>query len=145
MTNLRTIEEALITALKAGDRTRLDVLRLFVNQIKLVAKNDKNREVTEDDVITAGNRMIKQARETLSFINYDDFKAVPLMNEISVIEEFLPKKMSSAELGQLITELLAIAPEGKAARGYVMKELNSKYRGLFESKDANILLTEKDI
>ncbi len=138
--NLKTIETELTAALKNGKNDRRDVLRLFLNQIKLIAKNDKNREVTDDDIIAARNRIIKQARETLSYIKYDDFKAVPLMYEISVIEEFLPKKMSPTQLSDLIAELLVSAPEGKAARGFVMKELNSTYRGQFESREANEIL-----
>lgn len=149
--NLDAIQKQVIVAMKSGDRTRLDILRLLVNQIKLISKNDGNRLPSEDDVITAVNRMIKQARETRSYmvdeygsVTNDDniLKVKSIDAEIDVVSEFLPTQMDREGLHQLIKTILVDAPESKAARGFVMKELNSKYRGEFDSRQANELLGE---
>lgn len=140
MTTLREIEQASIAALKSGDRTRLDILRMFINSVKNVAKNDGNRPVEDADVITAGSRMIKQAKETQSFLPADDLRSVSLNAEIAVVEEFLPQKISREKLTKMIEGFLKSAPEGKAARGFVMKELNGNHRGEFDNAVANEIL-----
>lgn len=148
MTSLKDIETEVGTAMKAGNKMRVNTLRMLVNTVKLIAKNDGNREPTDDDVLMAGNRMVKQTRETLSFLregNEKDMEArANLEAEIAVVEEFLPKKMSRDELTALINGLIAESPaQGKAAKGYVMKALNQNHKGLFDAATANEIVTEK--
>lgn len=141
MVTVTEIQSAVTTALKSGDRTRADALRLLVNEVKKIAKDDKNREPTADDVITGANRLVKRANETMSFLSEGDLRGIALHAEIQIISEFLPQRMTDGALAKLIESLMADAPEGKAARGHVMKELNSKYRGQFDNKSANDILT----
>ena len=146
MSSLKDIETATVTALKAGQKDRVTVLRMFSNTVKLIAKTDAkelNREVRDDDVVVAGNRMIKQAKESLSFIPEGDARADALNTEIATINEFLPQKMDRTALSGLIEKLLVDAPEGKAAKGFVMKNLNQDHRGLFDSAMANEIVSEK--
>jgi uncharacterized protein len=144
MASLTQLEEATTTSMKAGDKDRTAALRMFISTAKMIAKNDGDREVTDDDVIVAGNRMIKQARETRSFMPPGDSRMVAIDNEIAVVQEFLPNKMSAPELEELIVSILSqsTCPEGKAARGFVMKTLNSAYRGEFEARDANEFISK---
>jgi uncharacterized protein YqeY len=147
MTSLKQIEDEVKVALKAGDKTRVTVLRGFVNTVKTIAKNDGNREPTDADVITAGNRIIKQARETLSFIPVGDAtneSRGALLGEIEIVESFLPQKMDRTQLSGLIETILASSPvQGKAAKGFIMKTLNSEHRGTFDAAMANEIVTEK--
>lgn len=145
MTKLTEIETAVKEALKAGDKPRVNVLRMLVNETKKVAKNDGNREPTDDDIITAGNRLVKQTRETLSFLKEDNPAQGSLNKEISIYEEFLPKKMTREELTALIESFISdpAAPEGKAAKGFIMKNLNQNHRGTFDAQTANEIVTEK--
>lgn len=144
VSKLKEIENSVKESMKAGDKARTTALRGLVNVVKLVAKNDGNREPTDDDVITAGNRVVKQIRETLSFIpeTAEDQRA-PLLAEIATVEAFLPQKMDRTKLAGLIEELLKDAPEGKAAKGFVMKNLNQTYRGMFDASMANEIVAEK--
>lgn len=143
MASLKDIENAVTASMKAGTKDRTGALRLFVSTVKGIAKSDGNREPTDADVITAGNRMIKQARETLAFLPEGDERATALNAEIAIVEEFLPQKMERTKLEGLIADLLTKGPEGKAARGFVMKELNGNYRGQFDSREANDILSER--
>lgn len=140
MATLKDIQLAITAALKAGDRTRADALRLLSNEVQKIAKEDKNRQPTDADVITGATRMVKRANETLSFLPVgDDRRAGPLA-EIKIVSEFLPKQMSNDELEALIAEMLPRAPAGKAAMGFVMKELNTAHRGQFDNKAANAIV-----
>lgn len=149
MASLKDIETAITTSMKAGNKERTATLRLLASTVKGVAKNDGNRDPTDEDVITAANRMIKQARETLSFLEQDSARqssVIALRAEIETVQEFLPKQMSREELDQLLAKLVEEGRSGenpKAVRGHVMKVLNTLYRGQYDAKQANEILTEK--
>ena len=143
MTTLTALENAVTVSLKAGQKDRVGILRMFVNTAKLIAKNDGNRDATDDDVLSAGNRMIKQARETRSFLPEGDERAAALDLEIATVEEFLPQRMPRDELDPIITKLIEeglASGAGKGVRGYMMKTLNTQYRGQFDSAVANDIL-----
>jgi uncharacterized protein YqeY len=108
-----------------------------------MAKNDGNRESTSDDVIAAINRIVKQNRETISFLPKDDERRVPLLDEIATVQEFLPPQMTREELTVVIEGLIAAGLEvgnPKTVRGYVMKALNGNYRGRFDAQIVNQIM-----
>ncbi len=148
---LKRVQADVITAMKAGDRTRLDVLRQFVNKVNMTAKNDGNRAPTDADVLTAGLKIVKEANETLTMkvpgtdtvaVAADDPRREALTNEVAIVSEYLPKQMDESELRALLTKLSEGAPEGKAARGYYNKELNAGYKGQFDNAVAQKIIAE---
>jgi uncharacterized protein YqeY len=150
---LKRVQADVIASMKAKDRTRVDILRQFVNKVQMVAKNDPKgpRDVTDEDVITAGLKTVKEANETLTMkvpttetiaMSMDDPRRAALETEIAVVSEYLPKQMDETALRALITKLSADAPEGKSAKGYYMKELNGSYKGQFDNKMAQAILAE---
>jgi uncharacterized protein YqeY len=139
---LRTLERDVITAMKAGDRTRLDILRMFVNKAKMTAKNDGNRPPEDRDVLTAGLKMVKEANETRDLLLSNGREVSVQDNEITVVSEYLPKQMSEGELRSLLEGLKDQAPEGKGARGFFMKVLNTDYKGQFDPRAANAIVEE---
>ena len=144
MITLQEIELAKIAAQKAGDRTRLDALRLLINEVKAVAKADKNREPVADDVITAANRMVKKANETLSFLPEGDDRRPALDAEVAVMQEFLPQRLPRERLHALISSIADSegAPKDKSLRGFINKELAARVRGQYDAKDANEIIGE---
>lgn len=144
MRTLNDIELEKIAAQKASNRTRLDVLRLLINEVKIVAKNDGNRDTTADDVITAANRMVKKANETLGFLPAGDIRRVALEAEVEVVQEFLPQRLPREQLRALIESIVERpdAPEGKSIRGFINKELAAGFRGQYDAKDANEIIGE---
>lgn len=135
---LKNIEDAKIAAMKEKNKPRVDAIKLLINEINLIAKTDKNRQPNEDDIITAANRLTKKANETLSYMDDTDERKAKPQYEISVMAEFLPEKMSDEELMTILTNYISNAPvEGKAVRGYIMKELNSNYKGQFDPRSVN--------
>lgn len=144
--NIKDVENATKTAMKSGEKDRVNYLRNLTNQIKLIAKNDKNRETTDEDVIAAANRIVKQNRETISFYPDGSELSQPLLDEITTVQEFLPKQMDREELSEMIDKLIAeglASDKPKAARGHVMRVLNTEYRGMFDSKDVNELIGDR--
>lgn len=139
---LKRLESDVVAAMKAGERTRLDILRMFVNKAKMTAKNDGNRMAEDRDVLTAGLKMVKEANETRDLLIANGRGVEIQDNEIAVVSEYLPKQMTEAELRNLLVGLKSQAPEGKAARGFYMKELNANYKGQFDPRAANEIVAE---
>lgn len=141
---LKRIQADVVTAMKAKNRTRVDILRQFVNKVQMVAKNDPKgpREVTDEDVITAGLKTVKEANETRDIYVGKGVDTSAQDTEIAIVSEYLPQQMDETALRALIAKLSANAPEGKSAKGYYMKELNGSYKGQFDNKLAQAILSE---
>ncbi len=145
---LRRIEGDVITAMKSGDRTRLDILRVFVNRVKMTAKNDGNRDVRDEDVVTAGLKIVKEANETRDIYVSRNVATVAQDTEIAVVSEYLPKQMSEDELRTLVGNIVSNLREqgntatGKALMGPIMKTLNGSYKGQFDQRAANQIVGE---
>ena len=130
-----TIKAALTGAMKAGDRPRTATLRLVQAALK-------NRDIElrgassppDDDVLVTEvlQKMIKQRRESIDM--YDKGGRPELAEreaaEIAVIEEFLPRQMSEAELGAAVDAI--VAETGAASvkdMGRVMALVRERHAG----------------
>lgn len=109
MSDLKTrIGDATTSAMKARDKSRVAALRLVNAEIKRV-EVDERRELSDEDVLTILNRMLKQRRDSLS--QYQDAKREDLAAqeqfEISLISDFLPEPLTEAELDAVIARVIA--------------------------------------
>lgn len=107
-----SIKSAQISAMKAGDKPRLNAVRLILAKLK-----DKDIElrtassVPDDDVLVVDvlQKMAKQRRESITMFEAGgrqelaDAEAV----ELAVIEEFMPQLMGEDEVKAAITAIIA--------------------------------------
>ena len=126
------IQEDVKTAMKAGEKDRLKVLRLNTAAIKQV-EVDKRLELDADAaVLGVLNKMVKQRRDSIS--QYTDGNREDLADieaaEIEIIEVYLPEQMSDDELDELIDEAIATSgAESIRDMGKVMGAVKSKAQG----------------
>lgn len=139
---LKTLQGDMITAMKSGDKQRKDVLSQLISRAKLLAKNDKNREVNDRDVIQSVEKTIKDTKDTREFAIKGGRNTDAFDYEISVVSEYLPKQLAHDEMVKIVNELIASGPEGKAVRGHVMKFMNTNYKGSFNPQDVNTILNQ---
>lgn len=135
--DMRTrINAALKDAMKAKEATRLATLRLINAAIKdrdIAARGEGNDEGVDDtEVLAILGKMVKQRQESAR--TYEEGGRLDLaereMAEITVIEDFLPKKLDEAEVKAAITA--AITESGADSirdMGKVMGILKGKYTG----------------
>lgn len=143
-----TINEAIKTAMREKDRVALDSLRAVKSQILLLKTEAKGAEVSAEQEITILQRMIKQRKDS-----YEQFAAQGRNDladvedaQMKVIEQFLPKQLSSEELE---TEMKAIIAEAGAetikdlgkVMGVASKALAGKSDGKSISEMAKKLLS----
>lgn len=132
MSELKTrINEAVKTAMRAGDKGRLGTLRLITAALKQ-REVDERKELTDDDVLATLARMVKQRRESIAQFQQAGRSdlADRELAEIAIISDFLPQPLTDAEIDHLIEQ--AIAETGAAGirdMGKVMAVLRPQIQG----------------
>jgi len=125
------IQEDIKTAMKAGEKDRLKVLRLISAAIKQV-EVDERKELDEPDVLGILNRMVKQRRDSITQYtegNRQDLADIEAA-EIVIIEHYLPTPLSDEELDGMIDEAIALTGAGNIRdMGKVMGHIKSNAAG----------------
>jgi uncharacterized protein YqeY len=125
------IQEDVKSAMKAGDKDRLKVLRLITAALKQV-EVDERRELEDADVLSILIKMVKQRKDSVSQYeagNRQDLADVETA-EIGIIETYLPKPLSEDELDDLIDEVIAsTGAENIRDMGKVMGAIKSRAGG----------------
>jgi len=136
---LERIQNDIKTAMKEKNIEVRNILRMIMSKAKDIAKSDKNRDVTSEDVMTAIHRQIKQNKETISFAEKENRDTNKEEKEIEILMSYLPEQMTEDEIKDLVASIISCIPEEERtnrSRGIVMKEL-SKYKDQLDMKIAN--------
>ncbi|MFY9834466.1 MAG: GatB/YqeY domain-containing protein [Methylocystis sp.] len=133
------------TAMKAGDRARVDALRLINAGLKDkdIEARGAGKTLSEDDVLALLQKMIKSRQESLDI--YEKNNRPELANkerfEIAVISSYLPSQMSEAEVAEAIRA--AVAELGATSikdMGKVVAALKAKYAGRMDFGKASAVV-----
>jgi uncharacterized protein len=108
MTLKERITEDMKSAMRAGDKERLGTIRLALAAIK---QREVDERITLDDgqVLAVLEKMIKQRREAITQFqagNRPDLVAKETA-EVTVLEAYLPARLSDAELDAIIAGAIA--------------------------------------
>lgn len=129
------IQEGIKEALKGRDQARLDTLRMAKGAILIKEKEKARTEAVGDEeiiaVLRSEIRKRQQSMETYEQLGKQE--AVDgLKFEISVIEEFLPRQLSEADIEAKVRAFLAEHPDMNHAgklTGALKKELGDAADG----------------
>ena len=125
------ITEDMKSAMKAGDKDRLKVVRLIRAAIKQI-EIDKRIELDDAAVLTVLDKMVKQRRDSVEQFqkgNRNDLAEIELA-EIVVLENYLPEKLSDEELDAMIDEAIrSTGAESIRDMGKVMGQIKAKAAG----------------
>jgi len=127
--------EQLKTALKARDQRRTTTLRAISSAIKdrdIAIRTENRGPATNDEIIAIIQKMVKQREE--SFAIYAEAGRQDLATvekeEIDILNEFLPKGLSDAEVEAAIKAAIAkTAAAGGKDMGKVIASLKADYPG----------------
>ena len=136
-TGLReSINTSLKEAMKAGDKRRISTLRLVNSAIK--DRDIANRTAGPDAgvgdaaVIEVLSKMVKQRQESLGIYEQAGRSdlATQEREEIEIIQGFLPKQLSEAEVSSAVdAAIAAVGAAGMKDMGKVIAELKAKHAG----------------
>ncbi|MES2432572.1 MAG: GatB/YqeY domain-containing protein [Pseudomonadota bacterium] len=131
------LQAAVKEAMKAKEAERLSTLRMVSSAIKdrEIAARGEGGEVGENDILGLMGKMVKQRQESAKAYALGgraELEAKEL-NEIKVINEFLPQQVTGADLEAAIAA--AVAEAGATSikdMGRVMAVLKAKYTGMMD-------------
>ena len=102
------ITEDMKTAMRAKDSVRLGAIRLLLAAIKQ-REVDERIELTDADVITVIEKMLKQRRDSIAA--FESAKRTDLADiekfEVTVLQTYMPKQMSEAEISAIVDQVIA--------------------------------------
>ena len=114
------IKQRMFQAMKSGDTVEKEVLRTAIGEV-----TRSGEEATDERVLQVLKKLVKSNQETLAATASDDQRR-DLTREIQVIEAFLPKAPSAAELATLlapVADAIRAAAGPGPAMGVAMKFL----------------------
>ena len=125
------ITEEMKTAMRARDTGRLAAIRLVLAAIKQ-KEVDERKDLTDQDVISIVERMIKQRRESIT--QYEKASRTDLAEvekfELAVLQTYMPQSLSESEVEAAVAAALTESgAQGIRDMGKVMGVLKSKIAG----------------
>ena len=133
------------SALKAGDKDRLGVIRLMVAALKDAQMRGEDDTMSLADEQAVLRKMVKSRRDSVEqalAANRADFAAREDA-EIVVIQSYLPATMGPDELRAAVASVAAeIDWGGPRDTGKFMKRWMSQYAGRAEGRDVQAALRE---
>ncbi len=148
---LRTqLSDALKTAMKAHDQNTVSAVRMILAKLKdqdIAARAKGNMNgIADPEIQQMLQGMVKQRRESIAL--YEQGNRPELVakeaGEIAVIETFMPKQLSDAELEAAVTAAIA-ATGAQSAKdmGRVMALLKEKHAGQLDFAKAGAVAKKK--
>lgn len=131
MTLKAQISDDMKSAMKAGDKDRLKVVRLMLAAIQQV-EIDQRSELDDAAVLTVLDKMVKQRRDSVSQFTdggRQDLADIEIA-EIGVLEAYLPEQLAESELDEIIEQ--AIRDSGAESirdMGKVMGKIKARAAG----------------
>jgi uncharacterized protein YqeY len=140
------IKNALVSAMKGGDKTTTAALRLVQSAIKnrdIEARTGSSPADDDTLVVEVLQKMVKQRRESVEMFVKGGRQelADAELGEVSVIERFLPMQMSEDETKAAIEAIKAeLGAGGMKDMGRVMAELKARHAQSLDMSKASGLV-----
>jgi hypothetical protein len=134
------IQDDMKSAMKAGDKQRLGIIRLILAAIKQ-REVDERIEMDDQQILVILDKMLKQRRESITQFQRakrDDLVAQETF-EVEVCQQYLPAALSLAELADLIEQAITQTEAlGAKDMGKVMAWLKPHIQGRADSKAVSV-------
>lgn len=138
------INSDLKSAMLAKEEAAVRGLRA-VKQAILLSKTSGGGLLTEEDEIKMLQKLVKQRKESVEIYtqqNRSDL-AKPELEEIAVIEKYLPQQLSEAEIRAELAEIIAsTGAKGPSDMGKVMGAASKKFAGRADNKIVSQLVKD---
>jgi uncharacterized protein len=142
------LPEAMKEAMKAGDKARLNTIRLIQAALKdkdIEARGLGKEPAGNEDILALMQKMVKQRQESLAIYaqNNRPELAEQESSEITIIQSFMPQQMDEAETRKAIEA--AIQETGAASMkdmGKVVAVLRASYAGQMDFGKASAFVKE---
>jgi uncharacterized protein YqeY len=130
------------TAMKAGERVRIDTLRLIKAGVQRAAIDKRKETLDEQEIIQVLSQQAKQRQETIESARQSNRQDVVAQatEELKILRAYLPEPLSEEAIRRLIDE--AIQSVG-SHQGQVMKYVMGKAAGTADGKVVSQLVAAR--
>jgi uncharacterized protein YqeY len=136
------INNDLKAAMKAGDKSKVSTLRLIIAAIQSAdIETRPATKISEAEVLGVLTKMVRQRRDSMQqFASAGRPElAAKEQAEIAIIESYLPKQLSEAEMKSAIAQSIAdLGASGLKDMGKVMSTLKAKFAGQMDFAKAGV-------
>jgi uncharacterized protein len=125
------ITEDMKSAMKAGDKDRLKVVRLILAAIKQI-EVDTREQLDDAAVLAVLAKMVKQRRDSIEAFEKGDREDLAAIEraEILVLEGYLPEQLGAAALAAMVDEVIqSTGATSIRDMGKVMSQIKAKAAG----------------
>src|SRR5262245_24313905 len=130
------LNEDMKTAMKAGDKLRLSVVRMLMSELKneKIAKGAELDLVSEQRVLSSYAKKRKEAMDAARAGGREEL-AQKEQQELDITMSYLPKQLTEDELRAVVKKHIdASGASGAAAFGVVMKSVMAEVGGQADGK-----------
>lgn len=139
------ITEDMKSAMKAGEKDRLKVVRLILAAIKQI-EVDTREDLDEAAVLAVLTKMVKQRHDSVEQFeqgNREDLAAIERA-EIMILDTYLPEQLSANELAVMIDKVIqATGASGIRDMGKVMGQIKVKASGRADMGAVSAVIKER--
>ena len=130
------------TAMKAGQRVRIDTIRMVKAAMQRAAIDKRKDALDDAETIQVINQQVKQRRETIESAKQTSRQDVLAQanEELGLLTAYLPQQLSPEAIKQLVEE--AVAAIG-TNQGQIMKYVMGKAAGAADGKMVSQLVGER--
>ena len=144
------LKDELIIAMKDKNQLRVSTLRMVNASIKDLEISQRTNkqvdEISDDEIINILVKMVKQRKEAAATYkqgNRDDLSKKEL-DEIQIIEEFLPKQLSEGDVIKIVEDLISENNISDiSGMGLLMSEIKKKYSGQLDLGLASKIIKDR--
>jgi uncharacterized protein YqeY len=145
MSKQEKIDQDIVQAVKSKDELTVSVLRMLKSAIKN-AEIDKGEKLKESETINVLEKQAKQHKDSIE--QYQRGGRKDLVDkekaELSIIEKYLPEKMSEEELEKLTEQvILDLGASSIEKTGQVIKEVITRSQGRADGQKTSDIVREK--
>ena len=137
MSLLQQIKEDMKTAMKSGEKDRLETLRFVLSGLNLAQKEKEMKtpgsELEDSEVISFLQKEMKRRKDSVDLFKKGNRNDLVEKEEfgISVIQNYTPQQLSKEEIEKIIDEVLG---KGFDDFGSVMREVQKSIAGRADGK-----------
>ena len=146
MTLYEQITSDMKTAMKAGDKAKLEVLRFALSGLNSALKEMQMKDATatlaDEDVITILQKEAKRRKESIELFRQGNREDLATNEEaqLAILATYLPAQMSSEEIAGIVDGLIA---GGNNEFSTLMREVSKVTKGRADGKMVAEIVKEK--
>ena len=139
------INDDMKSAMRSKDSARLGAIRLLLSSMKQ-KEVDERIELTDDDVISIIDKMLKQRRDSIEAFKKANRKDLVEKEEfeLKILQDYMPEQLTDQEIEKLIvTTIEASGANSMKDMGSIMNILKPKLAGKANMGDVSKKIKKK--